>query len=445
MISTSWTSVALLLFASSSLAAFNPSGNNNVVAYWGQNSYGATHPDDTANFQQNLSAYCSDTSVDVFPLAFLDVFFDIDGLPSVNFANICNDVDDSLFPGSDLPDCQFMASDIQACQAAGKIVTLSMGGATGAATFSSDSQAEAFADLIWDLFLGGTSDTRPFGDAVLDGLDLDIEGGGSTGFAAFVTQIRSHTDGASKPYYITAAPQCPFPDAFLGPVINAVGFDAVYVQFYNNFCELSNFGVSGDFDFSTWDNWAKTTSPNRNVKVYLGAPASPTAAGSGYVDPATLATIIKSTQSQFSSFGGVMLWDISQAVANDHYEQSAKSALLGESRVATSAPAASSASAKSQSSVAPSVAPSAASSAASSVEVSTVSASSASVKAVTSAISSSIQVQPSTGVSNATKVISPSASVLAPKPSSTSNATTDAQAHNTTDSSKVRRSRFFKF
>lgn len=59
-----------------------------------------------------------------------------------------------------------MASDIETCQAMGKVITLSMGGATGAATFTSDEQAEEFATLIWDLFLGGTSDTRPFGDAV---------------------------------------------------------------------------------------------------------------------------------------------------------------------------------------------------------------------------------------------------------------------------------------
>ena len=48
-------------------------------------------------------------------------------------------------------------------------------------------------------------------------------------------------------YYITGAPQCPFPDAYMGryvhhalqrfvtdadnSVINAVGFDAIYVQF----------------------------------------------------------------------------------------------------------------------------------------------------------------------------------------------------------------------
>lgn len=32
-------------------------------------------------------------------------------------------------------------------------------------------------------------------------------------------------------YYVTAAPQCPFPDAALGAVLDAAEFDAVYVQF----------------------------------------------------------------------------------------------------------------------------------------------------------------------------------------------------------------------
>lgn len=45
----------------------------------------------------------------------------------------------------------------------------SLGGATGAVGFTSDAQAQAFADTIWDLFLGGASPDRPFGAAVLDG------------------------------------------------------------------------------------------------------------------------------------------------------------------------------------------------------------------------------------------------------------------------------------
>jgi chitinase len=82
----------------------------------------------------------------------------LSGLPQT-----CNNVDDAVFSGSGLPNCQFMAADIQACQAKGKIITLSLGGATGAAVFSSDAQAQTFADQIWNLFLGGSSSTRPFG------------------------------------------------------------------------------------------------------------------------------------------------------------------------------------------------------------------------------------------------------------------------------------------
>ena len=81
----------------------------------------------------------------------------------------CNTSDDPVFSGSQLPNCQFLASAIETCQSKGKIVTISLGGATGAAGFSSESQATSFADQIWDLFLGGSSSTRPFGAAVLDG------------------------------------------------------------------------------------------------------------------------------------------------------------------------------------------------------------------------------------------------------------------------------------
>jgi chitinase len=56
------------------------------------------------------------------------------------------------------------------------------------------------------------------------------------------------------------------------------------------------------------------TSPNKDVKIYIGAPASSTAAGSGYVDISRLIEIALATRRDYSSFGGVMLWDASQAV-----------------------------------------------------------------------------------------------------------------------------------
>jgi len=61
------------------------------------------------------------------------------------------------------------------------------------------------------------------------------------------------------------------------------------------------------------DNWAKTVSPNKGIKIYIGAPASSQAATSGYVDVDTLASCALKMRDQFSSFGGIMLWDASWA------------------------------------------------------------------------------------------------------------------------------------
>jgi chitinase len=90
----------------------------------------------------------------------------------------------------------------------------------------------------------------------------------------------------------------------MGTVMDEVAFDAVMVQFYNNYCATA----SGSFNFNTWDTWAKKTSPNKNVKILLGIPGSSAAAGSGYVPFDTLKPIVENVYSTYSSFGGVMLW-----------------------------------------------------------------------------------------------------------------------------------------
>jgi len=57
------------------------------------------------------------------------------------------------------------------------------------------------------------------------------------------------------------------------------------------------------------DHWARNTSPNPDVKVFIGAPGSPETVGQGYVDIETLSNIAQDTQNRYPSFGGVMLWD----------------------------------------------------------------------------------------------------------------------------------------
>ncbi|KAI9490713.1 glycoside hydrolase superfamily, partial [Zychaea mexicana] len=274
-----------------------------IVQYWGQNSAGATG----SGSQKSLGEYCDDGFTDTFVMAFVNQF-NVGSLPNMNLADACKD---TFFPGTQLLHCPQVARDIKACQSKGKKILMSLGGASGSYGFQSDDQAVTFAHTLWNLFGGGKSDTRPFDDAVLDGFDLDIEGGGSAGYVTLVKTLRTlYASDSSKQYYVTAAPQCPFPDAILGSVIDGAEFDAVYVQFYNNYCS-----PSGNFNFEAWQNWATQTSPNKNVKVLLGIPGSPTAAGSGYQTIDQLVPILQKI-SQYSSFGGVSVWDASQSYSN---------------------------------------------------------------------------------------------------------------------------------
>lgn len=46
-----------------------------------------------------------------------------------------------------------------------------------------------------------------------------------------MNQLRERAQNSTNKLYVTAAPQCPFPDAYIGQALNAASFDAVYVQF----------------------------------------------------------------------------------------------------------------------------------------------------------------------------------------------------------------------
>ena len=241
-------------------------------------------------------------------------------------------------------------SDIATCQAAGKVILLSLGGATGTYGFSSASEASTFATTLWDTFGGGSSSSRPFGSSIVDGFDLDIENNEPMYYDTLVTSLRTlYSQDASKSYYITGAPQCPYPDASLGTALSNAPFDMVFVQFYNNPCGVS---TPSSFNFGTWDSWAKS-SPNPNVKVFIGVPAAPSAANAGfYITPDALDSIVASVKGTYSSLGGIMMWDASQSSANivngNTYAQNAKAALGGASSSSGGTASASSAVATSQ-------------------------------------------------------------------------------------------------
>lgn len=207
---------------------------------------------------------------------------------------------------------------------------LSIGGATYTeGGFTSATAAVTAAQNVWAMFgpeQSGSSVNRPFGSAVVDGFDFDFESTTSN-MASFGEELRTLMDAATaagdKAYYLSAAPQCPYPDAADNDMLDgAVYFDWIQVQFYNNYCGVNSFvpgtTTQNNYNFDTWDTWAKTVSANPDVKVLLGIPANTGAAGSGYTTGSTLAAAIQYSET-FSSFGGVMMWDMSQLYENTGY------------------------------------------------------------------------------------------------------------------------------
>ncbi|GAA5808973.1 hypothetical protein MFLAVUS_002373 [Mucor flavus] len=279
----------------------------------GQNSASAAE-NDPANtlWQKPLSHYCDNEDADIIVVSFLHQFGQ-GRSTAYDLANRSRDCK-GLIPGTELLDCSHMETEINYCQSKHKKIILSMGGATPAYGVGSIKEGEDLADELWNTFAGGkNSQYRPFGSASIDGFDLDIENGEKAGYAAFVHKMRKNYEtDSSKTYYIAAAPQCPFPDYFVGDALNEAWFDFVMIQFYNNFCNVVN---TAAFNYDEWDTWAKTRSINKNVRLFVGIPGSPSAAGRGYVPYTQLVTTIKPLQLK-DTFGGIMVWDASQAYGN---------------------------------------------------------------------------------------------------------------------------------
>ena len=216
--------------------------------------------------------------------------------------------------------------------------------------FSSGEDAAETALNIWQLCLGGypnkKSTVRPFGNAVLDGIDLDIEcsasGTNPIYYSTFVQQLRALMTNSSQPdaatasvgtasYLITATPQCVYPDAYLGPVTeglvltdSAKQIDYLWPQFYNNpTCQFSTAdkGASFQQSFQNWSSWAASAAPS--MEVLVGLPVSASAATTGYMAADDEEDQIKQIRrGNATRFDGVMLWSAAWESANEQKNQS---------------------------------------------------------------------------------------------------------------------------
>ncbi|KAH8203933.1 hypothetical protein TruAng_001875 [Truncatella angustata] len=306
MLTTSLTLLtACLALPEIAHAGFILGSQSNIAVYYGQNSLGKK------GSQQRLSAYCSDSKFNIIPLAFMNGI----STPITNFANAGDNC--TVYSGTQLLNCPQLEQDIILCQNTyQKTIILSLGGATySEGGFSSPTAAQTAAANVWDLFgPNNGAANRPFGSAVVDGFDFDFEAS-TQNAAPFAQKLRDLMDAAhNKKYYLTAAPQCPYPDLAQEEILLNVKLDFVMVQFYNNYCGALSFDTDvvtqDNFNMERWDTWARSTSKNDKVKILLGVPAN-TGAGAGYLSATELTPVINYCK-QFSSFGGVMMWDMSQ-------------------------------------------------------------------------------------------------------------------------------------
>ncbi|XVF12599.1 hypothetical protein REPUB_Repub08aG0132800 [Reevesia pubescens] len=116
---------------------------------------------------------------------------------------------------------------------------------------------------------GTLTATCATGEAVLNGIDFDIELGST-----------QHWDDLARL------------------------FDYVWIQFYNNPpCQYTS-GNTNNL-VNSWNRW---TSSINVGKIFLGLPAAPVTAGSGYIPPNVLTSQIISVIKSSAKYGGVMLW-----------------------------------------------------------------------------------------------------------------------------------------
>jgi chitinase len=334
MFSSTSCGLSLAVLITSVSAAFSPSAKNNVAVYWGQGSN-----------QLPLLETCKNSAVDIVNIGFVNAFPDNSpgAYPGTNFGNACGDETYAVNGVSTLlkSSCPRIGSDIIECQKTyGKKIFLSFGGDYPKTYYiANDNSANSFADFVWGAFGPSTSawttagKPRPFGDAVVDGFDFDIESNmtaapkdpsgnliddyQSRGYATMINRLKNiqFPKDTSKSYYISGAPQCPLPDVHLsGPIANA-WFDMLFVQFYNN----PSCSGRAAINYAAGDSflhWTQAASKNPDVKIYFGLPASTKAASaSDYLTQPEVKDIVQRF-SPNAKWGGIMLWESTYAQNN---------------------------------------------------------------------------------------------------------------------------------
>jgi len=297
--------------------------------------------------QPRLSEFCDDPNIDIIPIGFVNGWPSKPGnggWPSANFGNQCGG---AVSPGTEMfQTCSQLVEDVAYCQSKGKKILISIGGAADSTqVLANDQDGTEFADYMWNIF-GPTPDgwtgPRPFGANVVDGFDFDVEANGNVGYGAMAQRLRANMlrDDPTTKYLLTAAPQCPTPDAQLGDAISKADFDYIFIQFYNTeWCSAragldhtygsasQNGGNPTDISFNDWVSWvAANAQGSPSLFIGLAGSTAKVTDPAMYLSPSEVQTLLDTYYSQVE-FGGIMIWEATAALDNNNYVDSIRSIL----------------------------------------------------------------------------------------------------------------------
>ncbi|KAI8620937.1 hypothetical protein BC830DRAFT_377630 [Chytriomyces sp. MP71] len=188
----------------------------------------------------------------------------------------------------------------------------------------------AVAQNIWDLFLGGYSNFRPFGNSVvLDGVDLHIWNNNLDGVSDLVSALTKLMQGY---YILSASPRCQFPDYIFNPTTfphftSNFSYIVPYFLGSPNICGFAGNNPGGFWStldqWNSWLNGSMFQTPPSSMPMYLGLADWPVeawdqATTGDYISPVAfveqdLITRLKS----HSNFAGFALQDASYD-SNNH-------------------------------------------------------------------------------------------------------------------------------
>ncbi|KAK7270444.1 hypothetical protein RIF29_23584 [Crotalaria pallida] len=261
-----------------------------ISVYWGQKG---------KELYGTLKDTCDSGNYKIVILESLLVFDD-GSFDELNLADHCD--------GSGENPCSVLEPEIKHCQEKGIKVLLSIGQDEKGSQTKEDSE-KILARNLWDKFLSG-SQPGPLGTVALDGIDIaDIADDAKLHWGKLVEAIHALQIAHQKKIYLSASPQCVYPDALLDQAIKTGLLDYVWVEFYlhNPSCIDNSAEASAEDLLKAWKMW--TSHVPKSSSIFLGLTADSSGETEGFIPPEELKEKVLPEAKKATNYGGVMIWD----------------------------------------------------------------------------------------------------------------------------------------